>query len=937
MAQPLNFGQLTYKQGMDTLVGAPVETYAKVGAELTDRYWKVRQGVADTKNALANIQTNDYTGDKQVLKDAQNEVNADFKQASESDQWHTAQGTLINSVSKINNNAGLKLVMASKQAKDKTDKDIDVAKGWSDEEKQMQKLVNERQDNSVKKNATSGLYEGGFRGIGLSDHINVADKIKMYADIAEKFKTNILDTTTTGVVKERNLKALGQSMGVSGVHVNFNGVDTTFNQFVESHRNSQEVMSPERITSFFAQMLSSDNELNQSMNKEHELELAKATLMVDNNGKIVKNAEGQVQFKSIDNKVLEQAYGQMPTSAASIIGTIFTSDQAKFILKSKPTAIEQLQITNLLKSKGIDKLENTMNSQVAVQDYLTKSVNTALNGATDDNTKSRLYSNIRTRGEIGNLSNMMGQNLSYSHIISESKMTELGSYSTALKQAFKEQDSKGSTLLTMGGTALVAKSVIEQNSQINSNLQDTNDKLTVLNADLNHIKSDDPILKTAALTKYGITDANKDIELKKLEDQSKDLTSRKAEFLEDKTNSETAIAAIYKAGESANIGTGVGTIASRAWNMLKSTTQVLDKAFTPVSQALYNTPGQTFNALTIPHRVRIQNSFDNAIQHNINFDDWTKSMGLDKAPAEDIKTMRTAFNEGRTEVTKHIQAELESQGMNLPNVINVHSLVSNDKHVNAMVSQIGQGILTGDYVGIVLNTDDPTMKVGTQSSEVAKKHAFNANNIRTTLMFGEGAYGSNAGQTLVRVDVLRPKGSVKPGTDAVESVGDVQSSYTIAIPTSSVKIDGLNDVILSTRNSIARGVDVRQSTTSLNQALVIKGQLHPITFDTNEIKGLHMQDGASVADNAVALNDIPINKSIHTNIGGTPLLMTKRKDGLFDMTILSNDGVTPFYSNINTKGLSQSDSEFIDVANGTRPVQLHTFMGMLESKKPFTR
>ena len=937
MAQPLNFGQLTYKQGMNTLVGAPVETYAKVGVELTDRYWKVRQGVADTKNALANIQTNDYTGDKQVLRDAQNEVDADFKQASESDQWHTAQGTLINSVSKINNNAGLKLVMASKQAKDKTDKDIDAAKGWSDEEKQMQKLVNERQDNSVKKNPNSGLYEGGFKGIGLSDHINVADKIKMYADIAEKFKTDILDVTTTGVVKERNLKALGESAGIGGIHVNFNGVDTTFNQFVESHRNSKEVMSPERITSFFAQMLSSDNELTQSMNKEHELELAKSTLMVDDNGKIVKNAEGQVQFKPIDNKVLEQAYGQMPTSAATVIGSIFTSDQAKFILKSKPTAIEQLQINNLLKSKGIDKLENTLGSQIAVQQYLTNSVNSALNGATDDASKSRLYSNIRTRGEIGNLSNMMGQNLSYSHIISESKMTELGSYSTALKQAFKTQDEKGSSLLTMGGTALVAKSVIEQNSQIANNLQETSDKLTVLTADLNHMKSNDPILKSGALNKYGITDANKEVELKKLEDQAKDLEGRKAEFLEDKTNSEAAIAAIYKAGENANIGTGIGTVATRVWNSIKATTQLGDHAFTAVTQALNDTEGQGYNAMIIPNRVLIQKSFDDAIKTNANFDGWLKMAKLDNAPATNIKAMRDAFNEGRTEITKHIQSELESQGINLPNVVNVHSLVSNDKHVNAMVSQIGQGIMTGDYAGVVLNTDDPNMQVGTQSSVVAKKHAFNSQNIRTTLMFGEGAYGSNAGQTLVRVDVLRPKGSVKPGTDAVESVGEVESSYTIAIPTSSVKVDGLNDIILSTQNNIARGVDVRQSVTSLNQALVIKGQLHPITFNANEIKGLNLQDGASVADNAVALSDIPINKSIHTNIGGTPLLMTKRKDGLFDMTVLSADGVTPFYGNVDTKGFSQADTEFIQVANGDRPVPLHTFMGMLESKKPFTR
>ena len=65
--------------------------------------------------------------------------------------------------------------------------------------------------------------------------------------------------------------------------------------------------------------------------------------------------------------------------------------------------------------------------------------------------------------------------------------------------------------------------------------------------------------------------------------------------------------------------------------------------------------------------------------------------------------------------------------------------------------------------------------------------------------------------------------------------------------------------------------------------------------------------------------------------------MTKRKDGLFDMTVLSADGVTPFYGNVDTKGFSQADTEFIQVANGDRPVPLHTFMGMLESKKPFTR
>ena len=55
MTTPLNFGQLTYKQGMNTLVGPPVETFAKVSQALTERYWKVRQGVADTKNALSNL------------------------------------------------------------------------------------------------------------------------------------------------------------------------------------------------------------------------------------------------------------------------------------------------------------------------------------------------------------------------------------------------------------------------------------------------------------------------------------------------------------------------------------------------------------------------------------------------------------------------------------------------------------------------------------------------------------------------------------------------------------------------------------------------------------------------------------------------------------------------------------------------------------------
>lgn len=895
MTTPLNFGQLTYKQGMNTLVGPPVETFAKVSQALTERYWKVRQGVADTKNALSNLQVRE--SDKYIVRDAQNTLSSKFEETSKSDNWHRAQGDLIDAVGEIQSNEGLKLALASKQANIKVDEEIDKAEGWSPEEKQLRKYANESHDNQVKKDPITGTWTGGYKGVGLGKKVNVVSKIKEWSDIADKvFKASSTDITSVGQV--------GQQLGISDAVGNYNGKEMTFNQFVETHRSFKEEIKKEDITKFIGSLMAADSELIQSMNTENELALTKHRLQTDDTGNLIKDKEtGRVILKDLDPSVVHNLIQQMPVSPYDMASRLYNSDDFALLTKDNPNGSEKAKIKELLSIYGVTKLEDIYKSELASKNYANFATMEIL--GTDKQTPSsefiaQTYSALKINNTFNNLAKTLGNNMGYSKIIEESKLTENGSFGHLVSGVIARQKETSNTWLSPSiSIPRNLPSDIEQTNKLAQELDVVSKDLNIAVAKRKAILSGNVDSNTFNELRLDI-EGNKDKALKELDSKIKDLSDAQANIQHKSELSHMGIKDIF---EKYNALSGLKLTAGDVidnWHLAS----LKDEIVKGIPHSLIQ-----FKSKDNPTQI-IRQTIESSMKSGKSYTELESEINKISPGFKLTKSQIDSYNTTQNKFASRYESRLKDNGVKLQSMANLFTEQTDDPNILKQDSLILENIILNRTAGEVLSSTNPNVPKGIQLTDPSLFTTLGATykNTRICKVFGDNP-DLGLGESMYKIDIL------SSGTEAKKLGGDgaVTNSILVKIPTPTFAVDGLNEII--NKNKAQK---TNTQLAAVKDAHRLRGALNTISIPTQStdkasILGLDTQK--SWGYNAGIIQDnLKKGDVVSVNIGNTLVDIVRVSDSQFKFHVNSNG--QPWIMKVQTEdGIKDVDLNTLDRSN----------------------